>query len=221
MSRWQSSRRPLHLDPRPACVPVVAATFQPSTLGFSLLLIAPSLGGVERHPGIHERVADCGPTRLVDAFGIGTSGHDGSVPMARDGLGGAVRCPRMATERCPATKDGLQCVLVVGHTEQHRLPPDPGWAAPAAAPAPYRSAGDRDPTGLFFVPPVERGWFNDQGCFGPIGIGIIVSIGVIWYGLANSGDPVAVIAVVVLLVLIAVIVRALSKPGGSGGSAAR
>ena len=40
----------------------------------------------------------------------------------------------MATERCPAIKDGQQCVLQVGHAEQHQLAADPGWAIPASAP---------------------------------------------------------------------------------------
>ena len=40
----------------------------------------------------------------------------------------------MAAERCPATKDGQQCVLPAGHSEQHQAPADPGWAPAATAP---------------------------------------------------------------------------------------
>jgi hypothetical protein len=42
----------------------------------------------------------------------------------------------MDVDRCPATRDGLRCVLVAGHTEPHQLPEDPGWAdAPTPAQA--------------------------------------------------------------------------------------
>lgn len=42
----------------------------------------------------------------------------------------------MAADRCPAIKDGLQCVLLTGHTEPHQLPADPGWAESVAYPMP-------------------------------------------------------------------------------------
>jgi DNA segregation ATPase FtsK/SpoIIIE-like protein len=89
-----------------------------------------------------------------------------------------------------------------------------GREVPAADPgreSPYLQPYQRDVTGLFYVPPSEKGWFNDQGCCGPIGIGILVSIGVIWWGFANSGDPVALVAVAVALVLVVAVVRILSS----------
>ena len=61
----------------------------------------------------------------------------------------------MAADRCPEIKDGLQCVLPVGHTEPHQLPADSGWGGPApipsiavVAPQTVPAAGSIDPAGV-------------------------------------------------------------------------
>ena len=78
----------------------------------------------------------------------------------------------MAIERCPATKDGQQCVLTAGHTQPHELPADPGWALPTAAPVPGSKSLDGKPVQF--------------GCLSLIAIAAWTIVGIVVFGVILS-----------------------------------
>jgi hypothetical protein len=60
----------------------------------------------------------------------------------------------------------------------------------------YKSAADRDPSGIFFGDPVEKGCLWDKGCCGLLAAGIVVFVAGLFLLGASSGN--LAITVVVL-----------------------
>jgi rubredoxin len=62
----------------------------------------------------------------------------------------------------------------------------------------YKSAADRDPSGVWFVDPVKKGFLWDKGCCGMLALGIVVLGTGVLLLIANFANPAVTIGVLVL-----------------------
>ena len=125
----------------------------------------------------------------------------------------------LTTERCPAIKDGLQCVLAVGHTEPHQLPADPGWAPAAAsatvatqAPAAAPIAGGR-PMEWGGVVILIAGCLAILGSFLPWIQATAALVGTVTRSGLEGGDGLITIALGIVIALLGIAIAARSGSG--------